>query len=217
MAAFAEQHDVCFILVAHPNKNEDASAVNRLSGAKALTSVFRNTWLVEKDPEKKDERMMLSVKGNLAGEFAKGGLRFKVNNVEDTGIQAEDGITIRDIGKLAWLGATDKDADEVLAAAAGGGKGYARKKKKQDCTDLLKEYLRGGAGVTKTFYDKAALLDFTEWIVKDAARALKVKNRRINGTYYWALSEVDLDAEQIRQDRARLVIFGADPAGGIAK
>ena len=113
LAQFAETHDICFILIAHPNKNEVASAINRLSGAKALTSVFRNTWLVEKDPDDNTKRLMLSVKGNLAAEQAKKGLKFQIENVADTGIMADD-KTIKNIGKLVWLESTDKTADEAV-------------------------------------------------------------------------------------------------------
>ncbi len=215
---FAEKYCVTFVFVAHPNKNEEASAINRLSGAKALTSVFRNTWLVEKDPEDKSARLLVSTKGNLAGENSKKGLRFKIENVADTGIIADDGETIKDIGKLEWTGVTDKDADEVLQAAASGGKNYKKKKDEQTGVDFLKDFLATGAQCAGDGYQEAARLDISEWFVKRAKAVLKVRFRKIQGTVYWALDDGALDAKKAEIEEAQKIIMGpAIGAGEVEK
>ncbi len=193
---FAEKYGVSFVLVAHPNKNEEASAINRLSGAKALTSVFRNTWLVEKDPEKKGSVLMLSVKGNLAAEEAKGGLRFHVENVADTGIEADDGETIKNIGRLVWEGETDQTADDVLQASAGSGKEFKRKKAEADAAAELREFLAGGARKASDWYERAAQLGLSDWLIRRVRSLVKVKWRRIFDVYYMATSEADLEKKK---------------------
>lgn len=213
MKTFTEKHNVCFFLIAHPNKNEEASAINRLSGAKALTSVFRNTWLVEKDPEDKTVRVMASVKGNLAGEEEKTSLRFRIENVADTGIIADDGETIKKIGRLVWLGKTDKDADELLQGAAAGGKNYARKKEQANALQLLKEYLANGAKKAEEFYEQAEVLNLSNWVVRKAKAILKLKHRRIHDATYWARTTEQLDAKQSELDRAQIVFLNGKPAG----
>ena len=214
MAKFAEKYKVCFVLIAHPNKNEEANAINRLSGAKALTSVFRNTWLVEKDPEDKSARIMASVKGNLASEGDKKGLRFHVVNVEDTGLVAEDGETIKNIGRLVWTGETDKDADELLQDARGGGAKFKEKQEEINTLELLRDFLKDGARPAVEFYDQAALLNLSERATRKAKARLKLKNRKIGGTYYWARTEEHLDAKRDEVDRARCtVLIGGKTVG----
>ena len=216
MSAFSEKHNVSFILVAHPNKNEDASAINRMSGAKALTSVFRNTWLVEKDPDDKSARLMLSVKGNLAAENAKTSLKFRIENVAETDIKADDGKVIQNIGKLVWLGTTEKDADEVLQAAASGGRQYKQKREEMQVMETLKEFIANGAQKAKDFYQKMSETDVNEYVVKKAKAKVKPAWRRIFGEVYWAASEAALDAKLAELIKARTILFEKSPTQAVA-
>jgi AAA domain/RepB DNA-primase from phage plasmid len=196
LARVAEEDNVCFLLIAHPNKNEEASAINRLSGAKALTSVFRNTWIIEKHPDDKGARLMMTVKANLAGGSATKALKFRVINVPETNILGEDGKPIRNIGKLIWEGTTDHEADNVLQATANGGKERKRKIEAQNTLDLLKDFLKNGARPATDFYQKASELDITEHAVLAAKNRARVKWERVAGTVYWALSKEDLEAKK---------------------
>ena len=197
---FCEKYGVTVIFIAHPNKNEEASAINRLAGAKALTSVFRNTWLVERDSENKGSVLMVSVKGNLASEEAKSGLRFHIENVANTGIVADDGEMIEDIGRLVWDGETEQTADDVLSAAAGGGKDFKRKKAEADATAELRAFLANGARPSSEWYERAAELDLSDHLTRKAKGILKVKYRRIYDVFYLASSNADLDAKKRELD-----------------
>jgi hypothetical protein len=212
MDRFAERYNVCFILIAHPNKNEVASAINRLSGAKALTSVFRNTWLVEKDQENKGERYMISVKGNLAGEGHKVGLKFRVDDVDDTGIVGEDGETIRHIGKLSWVGTTEKDADTVLADVAGGGRETKRKIRDQAARDFLSEYVATEVKPAFEIYEKIAEIGINEYEIRKAKSSLKVKHQRIQGTTYWGSRIAHFDDKRKELMEKSAVILGGKDA-----
>jgi|GEM_PF-1198137 len=194
MAMFCREHDVCMLLIAHPNKNEEASAVNRLSGAKCLTTVFRNTWLIEKHPETKGHVLMMRAKGNLFKEAP--ALEFHIENIEDTGIPADDGATIKDMGKLVWDRQTDHNADDVLQAVAHGGSGYKQKKEEQHAMDLLKEFLAGGAQRAEDFYERAVQVGLSERSTNKAKALLKLKKRRIFDAVYWARTEEQLDAKR---------------------
>lgn len=197
LAQFAEKRNVCFILVAHPNKQEQSSAINRLSGAKALNSVFRNTWLVEKDPEDSKRRLMLSVKGNLAGEDAKKGLKFEIENIADTGIMAE-GEPIKNIGRLVWLDATNKTADEALQDAASGGRKYAQKKGEKIIEDFLIAFLADGeAHLGKEFFEQAekAGIETNDWSMR-RLKAKHVSQRKLYGEWWWANNIQALDDKQ---------------------
>jgi hypothetical protein len=213
MAMFCEKHDVSMLLIAHPNKNEDASAINRLAGAKCLTTVFRNTWLVEKHPDVKEHVLMMRSKGNLAKEAP--ALEFHIENIEDTGIPADDGTTIRDMGKLVWDKKTDHIADDVLQAAAHGGKEYARKKEEQRASELLKEFLAHGPCKAEEIYRKAAELNLSDWAVRKAKTTLKLRWKRIINTVYWGRTEEELSAKAAKIfSEAHLNLSQAPGAGG---
>lgn len=199
LAKFAEDHNVCFILVAHPNKQEQSSAINRLSGAKALNSVFRNTWLVEKNPDDPKSRLMLSVKGNLAGEDAKKGLRFEIQNIADTGITDAQGKSIENIGKLIWLDSTDKTADEALQDAVGGGRKYAQKKSEKIVEDFLLAFLSDGeAHLGSEFYRQAEQtgIETHEWVMR-RLKGKHVSARKIYAEWWWANNLQALDDKEM--------------------
>jgi len=188
MAVFAEEHDICFLLIAHPNKNQQASAVNRLSGAKSLASVFRNVWIVEKDPEDKKFRLLMPVKTNLADD-TKRSLRYHIESKE---LDYLDGKEPGFIGKLAWDGETDHDADEVLQGLGG----YTDKKKtkeRQSAVDFLTEFLKDGPQ-SGTAVKRAAAIKGIKWrALQVASRILTVQKRNMFGEWQWANTDAELD------------------------
>jgi hypothetical protein len=187
-----------------------------LSGAKALTSVFRNTWLVEKHPEEKGSVLMMRAKGNLAGADASKALKFRIQNIEDTGIMVDDGETIKNIGMLVWEGETDHTADEVLQAVKGGGAEMRKKEKETKAVEMLKEFLSGGARLAKDFYEKASELGLGQWDAKKAKNRLRLKQRNIYGQWYWGLDEgaLDIASSTVTEEstrRERITVSGQDP------
>lgn len=107
LAALAERRHLAVLLVSHLNKGAGGKAVYRSMGSLAFMAAARAGWLVAKDPDDPDRRLLLPVKNNLAADL--GGLAFRLSD-----------------GRVSW----DPDpittsADEVLAresfASSGGG------------------------------------------------------------------------------------------------
>lgn len=92
----AEEHNVAVIGVAHLNKGADLSALYRVLGSVAYTSIARASWLIAKDPDDPLRRLLLKLKFNLA--IAAPNVAFSLER-----------------GQVLWHpGTVDIDADEAL-------------------------------------------------------------------------------------------------------
>lgn len=118
---------------------------DRLSGCEALTSVFRNSWLVERHPEEKGMVVMARTKGNLAPEDMARSLKFHIENVSNTGLTDDEGNEVKNIGRLIWDGEVEFTADALLQAAVGGGKRIQQKAKQQEVESIIRDFFSKGA------------------------------------------------------------------------
>ena len=107
----AEDLKVTFICIAHFNKNDRTSAINRTGGAKALTGLPRAVWCCMTDPKNKDRYLMLSIKKNQ-GRKAKG-LSY---TIEEAFIPIPNLPKPVSVPKLVWGELVDTSADEALQA-----------------------------------------------------------------------------------------------------
>lgn len=76
LAELARIHRVAIVAVAHLNKRSSASSVNRVMGALSFVSTARTVWGIVRDPQDPNQRLMLSIKNNLAEDNQ--GLRFRL-------------------------------------------------------------------------------------------------------------------------------------------
>lgn len=80
-----EKYNVTVICIAHFNKRSDVDALNKVSGAVAMTGVVRIVWGFVESNEKPGEYLMLRVKGNITKK--RSGLRYQISE------RAVDGLS----------------------------------------------------------------------------------------------------------------------------
>lgn len=68
LAEMAKLHRVAILIVAHLNKRPSASSLNRVMGALSFVATARSVWGVLRDPKDASQRLMLSMKNNIAVE-----------------------------------------------------------------------------------------------------------------------------------------------------
>lgn len=75
----AQAHHVAVVLISHLNKGGGAEAMTRVTGSLAFVAAARSAFLVVRDPQDEDRRLLLCVKQNLAAE--PDGMAFTVEGV----------------------------------------------------------------------------------------------------------------------------------------
>lgn len=119
LAALAAAKGVAIVLVTHLNKGGGGKSVYRLSGSLAIPAAARTVWLVAKDAEDPDRRLMLPVKNNLAPDS--GGLAYTISGDPPRVVWSDDPV--------------EMTADEAMAAESAGGQSSKR--------EAAAEWLRG--------------------------------------------------------------------------
>jgi putative DNA primase/helicase len=80
LATLAREHHLAVLIVSHLRKKEGA-AIYRTMGSLAFVAVARAAWLVCKDPEDADKRLLLPLKNNLAPNAS--GLAYIIESSDD--------------------------------------------------------------------------------------------------------------------------------------
>lgn len=167
---------VCILCVTHLNKSTQTKAQYRTMGSLAFTAAARMAWLVAKDPNKPDSRVLAPIKSNISGGAP--GLRYKIVQREDAlGPTVEyeidpNPVTLED---LEPTGESDQpgELDEAIA--------------------WLKETLRDGAMGAKEINRMAGEVGIAQKTLKRAKRQLGVRSERQSqgndgeGTWCWSL------------------------------
>lgn len=72
----ASRHEVAVLAVSHLNKGNGGNALYRVSGSLAFVAAARAAWLIIKDPEDEQRRLVLPCKNNLAPDV--GGFAYRI-------------------------------------------------------------------------------------------------------------------------------------------
>ncbi len=81
LAKFASNHNVAVVLVQHLNKNSGGSAMYRSMGSVAFVAAVRAAYVVIKDQNDPERRLVMPVKNNLATDNT--GLAYSVHNADN--------------------------------------------------------------------------------------------------------------------------------------
>ena len=116
-----ERHKVTLLAVAHLNKNQQQAVIHRTSGAVAFVAAARLGWVVAKDPDNDDRRVLAMFKHNLCAKAPS--LTYEL-----------------DAGAVTWdLTAGDIDAETLLQSSNPEERGEQR-----DAVDFLEDILVDG-------------------------------------------------------------------------
>jgi putative DNA primase/helicase len=128
LAALAADRNVAVVVVTHLRKGE-GTAMHRTMGSMAFVAAARAAWIVCRDPQTPNRRLMLPLKNNLATDVA--GLAYSIEP------KGPNGAAI-----VCWSNeAVTLQADEVFAQPS---TGNARDGERREVCDWLRTFLAEG-------------------------------------------------------------------------
>jgi AAA domain/Bifunctional DNA primase/polymerase, N-terminal len=190
MKAFAKRLNVGWLFVNHWNKNQNATSINRTSGAKTMVSAPRATWMFSKSPEDPTRYLMMKGKGNLSSLSGAKTLAYRiVSERYDFG----DGKPPGEVPKLVWDGETEHAVDTVLRDQAD-----PTKRRNGKAEDFLVKLLEPGAMKAKDVYRAGDKQDLDDNQMKRARYRLGYVADQIDGVWYWAKSDEDIASRKLK-------------------
>ncbi|MFH1108727.1 MAG: AAA family ATPase [Planctomycetota bacterium] len=174
LAALAADTGVAVVLVTHFNKPgaaSNATAAHRIIGSIAFNAAARATWIVVRDEEPSQRRLLLPVKWNLCREPT--GLAYEIQPYDHDA----------EIPVLHWqAGAVTVRADDALSATQ-----PKTKRLRDDVMGWIADRLAGGPVLSATMEAEIERRDFNDRTVDRAKRELGVVSRRLplNGRSEW--------------------------------
>jgi hypothetical protein len=197
MKTFAKRLNVAWLFVNHWNKNQNATSINRTSGAKTMVSAPRATWMFAKSPEDPDRYLMMRGKGNLSSVSSTKTLAYRIVGVP---YDFQDGKPAGEVPKLMWDGETEHSTEQVLQEQADP---ESRRDGKAEA--LLEKLLELGAVKARDIYLAADKERLSTDKMKRARYRLGYAAGQISGVWYWAKSNEDIQTEMARQYKAATV------------
>ena len=175
----AMQRGIAVVVVSHLNKSGGSGrAVNAVTGSGAFVALARGAFLVEKDADDPERRLLLPIKNNLAQSP---GLAFRIREkVLDNGIRAPF-LEFEN-------GTVDITADEALAQASGSSKSGGSAL--EDATLFIVEHLEFGPMPAKEMGDLAMAAGISRKTLRKAFVGLGVISRKDSGKnsgWIWSL------------------------------
>ena len=174
----AMQRGIAVVVVSHLNKSGGSGrAVNAVTGSGAFVALARGAFLIEKDADDPERRLLLPIKNNLAQSP---GLAFRVREkLLDNGIRAP---------YLEFEnGTVDITADEALAQAGGSG---SRGSALSDAKSFLVDILQSGPLPAKEIEAQAIGAGIARKTLRKAREELCIITRKdtgLNGRSIWSL------------------------------
>ena len=171
---FAEEIGACLLCVTHLNKGGTGNALSRITGSIAFIAAARASFLVSRDNDDPDRRLMLPLKNNLAKDTHGFGYRIEEHNL--SGIETSNVTWEKD--------SVDLTAEEVLSDHVG------RLDNRGNAENFLLQELAGGLKIPcKELYKRAEEMGISPkvlWTVKDkiGVQANKVD---FKGGWVWHL------------------------------
>jgi hypothetical protein len=129
LADLAAHHRVAVVAVTHLNKNAGGPAIYRAMGSLAFIAAARQAWVVSKDKDDPDRRLLLPIKNNLAPDTEGLAYRIEAAGSDDRPVVVweDDPVSV--------------SADDVLADHRGDG----RSSSLEEAKDWLREQLADGS------------------------------------------------------------------------
>ena len=173
LAVLAENHGIAVLLIAHLNKASMNNAMNRITGSGAFVAASRLPWLVAKDPQDPNTRLMAPLKSNITETLD--GLSYHVEKeVLPDGAEAS---------RIVWHDLPMKlTADEILARQAS-----REAPGRQEAEQWLQQRLAAGPVAVRVLKDESDLLPYSWDTLKRAAKALGVQGSGEKKTRVWML------------------------------
>lgn len=179
-ADLAAEIGAAFVMVAHPNKNQSASAIHRVTGSGGFVAAARAAYLVARDPEDEQQRLLLPIKNNLGEDRL--GLRFKI----------EERATSAGLRPAVLFG--DEHVTITADEALKGTDGESRSSREEEAQTFLLGVLRVGAKRANDVIAQSKEQGIATRTLNRAKATLGIrvaKRRDANGScpWWWSLPE----------------------------
>ena len=188
LAAFGAKHKIAIVAVDHLNKNSrEGNSLYRASGSLAFVAAARAVYLVTRDKDNPNRRLLLPVKNNIAKENT--GLAYTI-------ITAENGAPV-----TAWESdLVQISANDALAELLDSGKDDS------DAdwdADVLRDVLSSGPVPAKQVFDECVKAGVSKKQARNAAKKLGVNQKKtsFDGGWAWSLPGTE-DAQRSEDSRA---------------
>ena len=161
---FAEASGACLLCVTHLNKGgQGTSAMNRVTGSIAFVAASRASYVVTKDPNDPDMRLMLPLKNNLAKDTHGFAYRIEEKDIHKNNELIKTSFVTWEPNFITLT------AEEVLS-------GQSKSSNRKIAEDILIQELGGeGAIPCKQLYQKAEDQGISKKVLWSAAKRLNVK------------------------------------------
>ncbi len=165
LAAMAERCNVAVVLVMHFKKAPTATAIHRVGGSIGFTGQSRATWILTRDPDDENRRLLLLGKNNLAADA--GGMAFRI---QDAGFGDNSAV-------IHWEdGPVEISADEALAE-----QDPRARRVSDDVEAWLRATLKDGPRPEADLRDEASGERFSWATVKRVKRRLGIRSYKMPG------------------------------------
>lgn len=180
LAELAAKHDVAIVALAHLRKNAHGEAVLQVTGSVAFVAAARAAYIVTKDPENPQRRLILPIKNNLGPD--QGGYAFSIENIRlDTGIETS---------RVRWEAeAVTVTADEVLGAA----QNPEERSATGEAAHWLRDLLKTGPMKASDVQREARQAGICDKAFRSARERLRIKPRKssFTGAWVWGLPNLE--------------------------
>ena len=171
---FADEIGACLLCVTHLNKGGQGNALSRVTGSIAFTAAARASFLVSRDNDDHDLRLMLPLKNNLVKDTHGFGYRIEYKNL--SGIETSC---------VTWgKNAVNLSAEDVLSDHG------ERSKNRSKAEVFLIQELAGGMEIPcKELYERAEEMGISRkvlWLVKDKLGVV-ARKEGYQGSWVWSL------------------------------
>ena len=173
LAVLAEKHGIAVLLIAHLNKASMHNAMNRVTGSGAFVAAARLPWLVAKDPQDPNIRVMVQLKSNLTEPLD--GLSFHIEKEP-----LPDGA---EASRIVWHDLPVKlTADEILQMQSA-----KHAPGRQEAEQWLLQRLAAGPVAVRVLREESELLPYSWDTIKRAATELGIRGEGEKKARTWML------------------------------
>jgi RecA-family ATPase len=167
---------IAIVAITHSPKGTGIKAIHSFVGSIAFVGAARSGYIVTKDPDDEEARLLLPVKQNVAPGDAKG-LAFRIEGCTVTG---QDGEAIQ-TSRIVWGGYTETKADDALSAL-----GNDEASEQDRAVAFLKSALNSGPAPMKEIEAWAEGEGIAQRTLRRAKRHLNVQSVKLGLQDGWA-------------------------------
>jgi len=177
LSQMASKHRVAVLAVMHLNKGNGGNPLYRVSGSLAFVAAARAAYLVARDPQDRDHRLMLHLKNNLNRDER--GFRYVVRTADNEAPYIEWCIDRVEQTAAEILAVTEDESPRERAASA----------KDREAAEWLGRELAKGPVEAASVYRRAESAGIGERPLKRATRILGIvkEPKGFRGAWHWGL------------------------------